>query len=126
MDYKEAIEFIGNVLIVASIKEYDFDDSPGLVDRLQNLDIEDNFKEVIFLLQQGEAYRQIVEELENNYSFLRNDVTRSNKIIYLKSIINDLKQKYLKEAKQDEADNKWSAVKQEWVCEYALGEKKAI
>ena len=60
MEYKEAIEFIGDVLIVADMKEYDFDDSPGLVDRLQNLDIEDNFKEVIDLLQQGEKYRQLV------------------------------------------------------------------
>ena len=56
----------------------------------------DEIKNIPSLLKQGKAYREIVEALEKNYSFLRNDVTRSNKIIYLKSIINDLKQKYLK------------------------------
>jgi len=94
MEYKEAIEFIGDVLIVADMKEYDFDDSPGLVDRLQNLDIEDNFKEVIDLLQQGEKDAEELKKVWQMWRELEN--------MYGSSLTWGIEQKYFpKEAKHE-------------------------
>ena len=91
MNTKEAIEFIGDVLIVADIKEYDFDDSPGLVDRLQNLHIEDNLKEIIELLKQDEKYKQMWEELEE---LIENNTFLFTYDVLLRNMKSKLKQKY--------------------------------
>ena len=91
MDYKEAIEFLKVFLEYArknrDIPIYDryIHNGTFLVNDVENL------KEVISLLQQGEAYKQMWEHIS---------------VIYkghgVESDIKALEQKYLKEAKQDE------------------------
>ena len=71
-------------------------------------------KDIISLLQQGEAYKQMWEELEGEYEIPQEpeDVkyTRRSILSKIKRIANKYYWKYVKieakEAKQDEADNK--------------------
>ena len=80
MDYKEAIEFLDDIFSKCKLKKCN----------LYNLN------KIIYLLEQGEAYRQIVKELKEFYGngILENECGIG---VQLKNLIEILEQKYLKE-----------------------------
>jgi len=103
MEAKEEIEFIKEFLEYARknqdipIHDRYIHNGTFLVNDAESL------KQVISLLQQGEAYRQIIEELVNEYGddILENDY---GLVVQLKNLIEILKGKYFpKEAKQDKS-----------------------
>jgi len=87
MDTKEAIEFIEGIKHSGNGYGNSYISDFG------------KLKDIISLLQQGEAYRQIVEDLEKDYGFLGHRYDGSDSTDYLRYVIPRLKQKYLKEKK---------------------------
>ena len=65
----------------------------------------DTIKELIVLLQQGEKYRLMWEELRHNYGWIGYEGIphiNSNSIAYVSKIMDDVEQKYFpKETNQD-------------------------
>jgi len=83
MNTKEAIEFI------KEMKDIDITCTPNEYgEHLKLID------EIIELLQRGEKYEAIVNELENDYGFLAHRYAGSDSTDYLRYIIPRLKQKY--------------------------------
>jgi len=98
METKEAIEFIENEIdymdYVAFKKEAPFE--AGIFQQKKDV--------LISLLQQGEKYKQMWEGCKKHNSYDG----------YVGKIMNDFERKYFpKEVKQDEANNRRSAIKQE-------------
>jgi len=100
MEVKEAIEFL-------KLYKYNHIDEP--------CQEEEGINEIISLLQQGEKYRQIVEDIKKEFTYHWEDDIRPyktgkfRKFNYkdIKYKIEKIEQKYFpKEAKQDKADNK--------------------
>jgi len=93
MKVKEAIEYIEEI-----IDEYYYGEPPI---------IEEKLNKIIALLQQGEKYRQMWEELRQFGRGTNMKVLLHFNGEDLNNHIGKLEQKYFpKEAKQDEADNK--------------------
>ena len=85
MKVEEAIELVDDVFSRCKLKKCN----------LQNLN------KIIYLLEQGEAYRQIVEELNRNWGKYNMIERRERRNVGydVRNIIKDLEQKYLKETK---------------------------
>ena len=87
MEVKEAIEICKN----------------EFVDYQEDSDIQRVGEDIISLLQQGEAYRQIVEELKKIQEIKIEKNPLNTTALSKLTEIEILEQKYLKEAKQDES-----------------------
>jgi len=107
MEVKEVIEFL-EIDIKCLNREIEYCNPNDDIDAqviIANKKGIGKYKQVISLLKQGEAYRQMWEALDDKYgAYTVHECYKG--YLSISNLLADFKQKYLKEANPDEADNR--------------------